>query len=79
LGDDLTAQRTAALRAVVAGYVPVALATLAHALALPVFYFGHAENPLDVRVVLRCVAKALTTIAAPRRHAARPFAAFVKQ
>jgi len=31
--------------------VPVALATLAHALALPVFYLGYAENPLDVRGV----------------------------
>jgi ParB family transcriptional regulator, chromosome partitioning protein len=51
LRDDLTAQRTAALRAVLAGNVPVALATLAHALALPVFYLGYAENPLDVRGV----------------------------
>jgi ParB family chromosome partitioning protein len=51
LRDDLTAQRTAALRAVVAGNVPVALAALAHALALAVFYLGYAENPLDVRGV----------------------------
>jgi ParB family transcriptional regulator, chromosome partitioning protein len=51
LRDDLTAQRTAALRAVVAGNVPVALATLAYALALPVFYLGADENPLDVRAV----------------------------
>jgi ParB family transcriptional regulator, chromosome partitioning protein len=51
LCDDLTAQRTAALRAVLAGNVPVALATLAHALALPVFYLGYAESPLDMRGV----------------------------
>ncbi|MGP0092302.1 MAG: ParB N-terminal domain-containing protein [Xanthobacteraceae bacterium] len=51
LRDDLTAQRAAALRAVVAGNVPVALVALAHALALPVFYIGAGENPLDVRAV----------------------------
>jgi ParB family chromosome partitioning protein len=48
---DLTAHRAAALRAVLAGNVPIALATLAHALALPVFYLDYAENPLDVRSV----------------------------
>jgi ParB family transcriptional regulator, chromosome partitioning protein len=52
---DLTAQRTAALRAVLAGNVPVALATLAHALVSPVFYPGYAENPLDVRGVSPCL------------------------
>ena len=51
LRDDLTAQRTAALRAVLAGNVPVALVALAQALALPLFYPGYAENPLDVRAV----------------------------
>jgi ParB family chromosome partitioning protein len=51
LRADLTAQRTAALRAVVAGNVPVALAALAHALALGVFYVGGADDPLDVRAV----------------------------
>jgi len=51
LRDDLTAQRTAALRAVLAGNVPVALVTLAHALALPLFYLDHTASPLDVRSV----------------------------
>lgn len=51
LRDDLVAQRTAALRAALAGNVPVALVALAQALALPLFYFGAADNPLDVRGV----------------------------
>jgi ParB family transcriptional regulator, chromosome partitioning protein len=51
LRDDLTAQRTAALRAVVAANVPVALVALTQALVLPLFYLGHAENPLDLRAV----------------------------
>jgi ParB family chromosome partitioning protein len=51
LRDDLTAQRTAALRAVLAGNLPVALVTLAHALALPLFYLDHAASLLDVRSV----------------------------
>jgi ParB family chromosome partitioning protein len=51
LRDDLTAQRTAALRATVAANVPVALAALAQALVLPLFYPGHAESPLDLRAV----------------------------
>jgi ParB family chromosome partitioning protein len=49
LRDDLTAQRTAALRAVVAAHVPVALVSLTQALALPLFYLSGAESPLDVR------------------------------
>jgi len=51
LRDDLTAQRTAALRATVAAQVPVALAALAQALVLPLFYPGHSESPLDLRAV----------------------------
>ena len=51
LRDDLVAQRTAALRAVVAGNTPVALAALAHALVLPLFYLGYAETALEVRGV----------------------------
>ena len=51
LRDDLVAQRTAALRAVVAGNVPVALVALANALALPLFYLGSSETPLDLRAV----------------------------
>jgi ParB family transcriptional regulator, chromosome partitioning protein len=51
LRDDLTAQRTAALRAALAGNVPVALVALAQALALPLFYLGYADSPLDVRTV----------------------------
>ena len=51
LRDDLIAQRTAALRAVVAANVPVALVALTQALVLPLFYLGHAENPLDLRAV----------------------------
>ena len=51
LRDDLTAQRTAALRAVVAAHVPVALVALAQALVLPLFYPGHTQSPLDLRAV----------------------------
>ena len=51
LRDDLIAQRTAALRAVVAANVPVALVALTQALVLPLFYIGHPENPLDLRAV----------------------------
>jgi ParB family chromosome partitioning protein len=40
---------------VLAGSVTVALVTLAHALALPVFYLDYAENPLDVRGVSPCL------------------------
>jgi len=51
LRDDLTAQRTAALRAAVAANVPVALVALTQALILPLFYIGHGESPLDLRAV----------------------------
>ncbi|HEY2894044.1 MAG TPA: ParB/RepB/Spo0J family partition protein [Pirellulales bacterium] len=51
LRDDLIAKRTAALRAVVAANVPVALVALTQALVLPLFYFGGAESPLDLRAV----------------------------
>jgi ParB family chromosome partitioning protein len=51
----LTAERTAALRAVMQDNETVALAALCHALALPVFYgFGErVESCLDLRVVSR--------------------------
>ncbi len=42
LVEDLTAQRTAALRAVLAGDADMALTATVHALALPLFY-GHAD------------------------------------
>jgi ParB family transcriptional regulator, chromosome partitioning protein len=51
LRDDLIAQRTAALRAAVAANVPVALVALTQALALPLFYVGHPERPLDLRAI----------------------------
>jgi ParB family transcriptional regulator, chromosome partitioning protein len=53
--EDLTAERTAALRAVMQDNEGVALAAVAHALALPLFY-GHAfraESCLDLRLVSR--------------------------
>lgn len=49
--EDLTAQRTAALRAMLEDNPAIALASVAHALALPLFY-GHAygvESCLDIR------------------------------
>ena len=50
--EDLTAQRTAALRAVLASNPDVALAAVVHGLALPIFYgsFHDAGTCLDVRV-----------------------------
>ena len=46
LADDLTAHRTAALRAVLADRPEVALAAAVHALALPVFYADHDRAAL---------------------------------
>lgn len=42
--EDLTAQRTAALRALLAGNADVALATVVHAMALPLFYDRYGGN-----------------------------------
>jgi len=55
LVEDLTAERTAALRAMMQDNESVALAALAHALALPVFYphTHKAESCLDLRLVRR--------------------------
>ena len=52
LVEDLTAQRTAALRAMLKDNVPVALASVAHALALPLFYShsNEAESCLDLSI-----------------------------
>jgi ParB family transcriptional regulator, chromosome partitioning protein len=50
LADDLTAHRTAALRAMLADRPTVALAATAHALALPVFYAG-GDSALALHVV----------------------------
>jgi ParB family chromosome partitioning protein len=46
---DLTAHRTAAVRALLADAPEVALVALVHALALPVFYGSSAETGLDLR------------------------------
>lgn len=48
LVEDLTAQRTAALRAVVAGNPELCLTALVHALALPIFYGAAGMTCLDV-------------------------------
>jgi ParB family chromosome partitioning protein len=48
LADDLTAHRTAALRAVLADSPEVALAAAVHALALPVFYADHDQSGLAI-------------------------------
>lgn len=42
--EDLTAQKTAALRVALTGNVPVALAATVHAMAIPVFYPHAAER-----------------------------------
>jgi ParB family chromosome partitioning protein len=52
LADDLTAHRTAALRAVLAERPEVALAAAAYALALPVFYADHDDSGLAVRAAV---------------------------
>jgi ParB family chromosome partitioning protein len=52
LADDLTAHRTAALRAVLAERPEVALAAAVYALALPVFYAGHDDSGLAVRAAV---------------------------
>jgi ParB family chromosome partitioning protein len=52
LADDLTAHRTAALRAVLAERTEVALAAAAYALALPVFYADHDDSGLAVRAAV---------------------------
>ena len=49
LTGDLTAHRTAALRAVLADRVDVALAAAVHALALPVFYDAYDPSPLALQ------------------------------
>ena len=53
--EDLTAERTAALRATMQDNESVALAALAHALALPIFYphSFKAESCVDLRLVSR--------------------------
>lgn len=53
LVEDLTAERTAALRAMLADNEKVALAAVAHALALPLFYPYGAESCLDIRLKSR--------------------------
>jgi ParB family chromosome partitioning protein len=49
LTAELTAHRTAALRALLADAPPVALASLTHALALPLFYGSYGDNGLDLK------------------------------
>jgi ParB family chromosome partitioning protein len=55
LVEDLSAHRTAALRVMVEDNQALALATLAHALALPIFYGSHhcVESCLDIQVKCR--------------------------
>jgi len=62
--ESLTAERTAALRAMLGNNEAVALAAVAHALALPLFYpYADTESCLDLRLKsrdLRASAKAIT-------------------
>lgn len=55
---DLTAQKTAALRAELAGNPKIALAAVTHALALRAFY-GHGSTPLRISPTHRCVRGAM--------------------
>jgi ParB family chromosome partitioning protein len=48
LVEDLTAQRTAAMRTVLAGNADVALAAVVHALALPIFFPHEDESCLGI-------------------------------
>jgi ParB family chromosome partitioning protein len=59
LVEDLTAERTAAIRAVMMDNNKVTLAALAHALALPLFYGRgmHDESCLDITLTSRNLAK----------------------
>ena len=50
LVEDLTAHRTAALRAMLAGNADTALAAVVHTLALPLFYGFSRESSLDIRL-----------------------------
>jgi ParB family transcriptional regulator, chromosome partitioning protein len=50
LTENLTAHRTAALRAVLGGNADVALCAVVHALALPVFYPYGGQSCLDIRI-----------------------------
>jgi ParB family chromosome partitioning protein len=53
--EDLTAHRTMALRVMMTENTSIALATLAHALALPLFYGSQfkVESCLDMRIISR--------------------------
>lgn len=59
LVEDLTAERTAAIRAVMMDNKKVSLAALAHTLALPVFYGNRMrdESCLDIALMSRNLAK----------------------
>ncbi len=75
--EDLTAQRTAALRAVLAGNPDVALAAIVHAMALALFYdHRNSKSCLslrietnDLRVSAKASAEAPATAALAERHA----------
>jgi ParB family chromosome partitioning protein len=76
LVEDLTAQRTAALRAMLADHPDVALAAVVHAMALPLFFdrFG-AKSCLslqletsDLRVSAKGIGEAPAMLALAQRH-----------
>lgn len=75
--EDLTAQRTAALRAVLAGNPDAALAAVVHAMALPLFYdYRDGKSCLslraetsDLRVSAKAINEASATHALTERHA----------
>ncbi|TAL01122.1 MAG: ParB/RepB/Spo0J family partition protein [Rhodospirillaceae bacterium] len=62
LVEDLTAERTAALRASLLDNEAVALAALAHAMALPLFYPHEDGSCLDIRVKSRDLRKSAENI-----------------
>jgi ParB family chromosome partitioning protein len=72
LVEDLTAQRTAALRAMLLGNADISLVAIVHALALPLFYGSHCrETCLELRVesaVLRDAKNSSATARLDARH-----------
>jgi len=70
LANDLTAHRTAALRAVLGNKPVVALAAAVHALALPVFYASHD----DCGLALHAVSPALRAVGIEESPAAKTLA-----
>jgi ParB family transcriptional regulator, chromosome partitioning protein len=72
LVEDLTAQRTAALRAMLKDNCGVALAAVAHALAMPLFYGASAvaQSCIDIDIENRDLRRSAESIAASRAYEA---------